>query len=423
MSYRKTKAIRKYLEEQSKIEFIYGSKLPIVALYLVVRKLGGGLRIYYNYRGLNRATIKNRYPILIIRETISRVGGKKYYTKLDVIATFNRIRITKGYEQKTAFNTRFGQYECNIIPFSLYNTLATFQKFINDILRKQLDDYIIPYIDDYLVFDDNYNEYVKYVNDIIKRLANNGLYLNIDKCEFYIQETKFLSIIIRSYGMKIDLVKVKAILEQETPRNTTYVLEFLKFVGFYRRFIYKFSKITSPLTNLTRKPTEDGKVPPFEQNKKAKNAFVSLKKAFLEEPIIATFDLERETIIETDTSDNITAYVASQKYIINGKEVQRPIAYFSKKIKPAERNYDIYNKELLTIVLSFDELRPKLLIATDKKLTLVLIDYKNLKYFITTKRLNSRQARQAEMLSKFYFQITYRLGKLNLRVDTLTRRP
>lgn len=211
------KVIKKQINDQLELGNIRGLVLLVAAPVLIVRKLGSGLRVYLNFRGLNALTIKSRYPIPLLQETLNRLVGKKWFTKLDVIATFNRIRIAAGDKQKTTFSTRYGQYEYIVMPFRLYNTLETFQSYINDALREFLDEFASAYLDDCLIFSDTFEEYIQYIKVVIQRLLDASLQLDIDKYEFYIYETKYLRLIISEYSIRIDLEKVATIQNQQLP--------------------------------------------------------------------------------------------------------------------------------------------------------------------------------------------------------------
>jgi hypothetical protein len=133
-------------------QFIRVSNSPAAAPVLFVRKPGGGLRFCVDYRGLNKISRKDRYPLLLIYETLRNIGQAKWYTKLDVIAAFHKIRIAEGDEWKTAFRTRYGLFEWMVTPFGLANAPSTFQKYINWTLRDYLDLFCSAYVDDILIY-------------------------------------------------------------------------------------------------------------------------------------------------------------------------------------------------------------------------------------------------------------------------------
>lgn len=411
MSHNELEVIRKYIEENLSKGFIRSSSSPAGAPVLFVKKKDGTLRLCVDYRALNELTIKNRYPLPLIQETLMRLQKAQWYTRLDARNAYNLLRIAEGDEWKTAFRTRFGHFEYTVMPFGLTNAPASWQHFINDVLRPYLDIFCTAYLDDILIYSDTLDEHKVHVRQVLDTLKEAGVHLKPEKCEFHVQETNFLGLIVSPNGIRMEPTKITAVQNWETPSNVKDVQTFLGFANFYRRFILGYSKIVAPLTALTRKDT------PFVWTPACQSVFDSLKTAFTSAPILRHFDPEKDIVVETDASDFVSGGVLSQP---DESGILHPVAFFSKKHSPAECNYEIYDKELLAIVRCFEEWRPHLESApTTIK---VLSDHKNLEYFMTTKNLNRRQARWSEFLSRFDFQITYRPGKQGGKPDALTRR-
>jgi hypothetical protein len=404
--------VKKMLTDYLDKGFIRVSNSPAAAPVLLVRKPGGGIRFCVDYRALNKITKKDRYPLPLIHETLERISRAKWFTKLDVIHAFHKIRIAEGDEWLTAFRTRFGLYEWLVTPFGLANAPSTFQRYINWALRDILDDFASAYLDDILVFTDgSLREHRKHVRMVFQRLQNAGLQLDIDKCEFETKSTKYLGFIVEAEkGVRMDPEKVKAITEWAAPTSVKAVRSFLGFANFYRQFIRNYSSIAAPLTELTRKDTG------FRWTEAADKAFTNLKKLFTTAPILLQFDSDRETVVETDSSGWAVGGVLSQ-YDDNG--LLRPCAYFSKKNAPAECNYEIHDKELLAIIRCLQQWESEL---TSLSHFTVITDHKNLRYFMTLRRLTERQMRWADILSRYNFSITYRPGEQNKRSDALSRK-
>ena len=419
LSREQARAVKDYIDDMLSKGYIRPSNSPYAAPVLIVKKPGGGLRICIDYRGLNEITIKNRNAPPLIRETLARLASAGWYTKLDVIAAFNEIRIKTGDEHKTAFVTRYGQYEYVVMPFGLCNAPGTFQTFINETLRPYLDVFCTAYLDDILVYSNTFEEHIEHVNKVLQALSKANIFLDINKCEFHNQRVKYLGLIVSTEGIQMDEEKVSAIRSWPKPRGVKDVQAFLGFANFYRRFIAGFSRLAAPLTNLTKTTTADRPpVFPWPDDSEENKSFEALKTAFTTAPILAHFDPDKETWVETDASDYVVAAVLSQP---DQHGLLHPVAFLSKKMSPAECNYEIYDKELLAIVRAFEEWEPEL--AGTKDPIKVISDHKNLEFFMTTKRLNRRQARWAEFLAEFNFKITYRPGKQGTKPDALTRRP
>lgn len=411
LSQRELQVVYKWINENLNKGFIRASRSRSAAPLMLAQKPGGGVRICQDYRGLNNVTIKNRYPLPLIRETLDALCHAKVYTKLDIIAAFNKLRIAEGHEWKTAFITRFGLYESLVMPFGLCNAPASFQHYINHQLHDLLDKYCTAYLDDVLVYSKNKKEHREHVREVVKRLRDAGLQIDIHKCEFETTRTKYLGLIITPDGIEMDDDKVTAIQGWEPPDNVRDLQRFLGFANFYRRFIQGYSTVCIPLNELLRKDIH------WKWGRPQQQAFRTLKDAFSTAPTLAYFDYNKEAILETDASNWASGGVLSQK---DDEGILRPVAYFSSKHTPAECNYEIYDKELLAIVKCLEEWRPELqgtAVAFD-----IMTDHKNLEYFQTTKVLNQRQVRWSEFLSQFNFRIVYRPGPKAIRPDALSRK-
>lgn len=411
MSRDELQTLRTWLDENLAKGFIRPSSSHITSPVLFVKKPGGGLRLCMDYRALNDISAKDRYPLPLIKETLNNLEGMKYFSKVDIISAFNNVRMKEGHEHLTAFLTRFGLFESLVMPFGLTGAPATFQRFINDSLREYLDQFCSAYLDDILIYSKTREEHIVHVRKVLERLRSANLFAKLSKCEFFVSETKFLGLIVGRDGFKMDPEKVKTILEWKTPRSATDVLRFNGFCNFYRRFIRDYSKIVTPLINLTKKNA------PFNWTRSCEDAFQLLKNTIATAPTLRPFDWTKQVVVETDASDFVSAGVLSQ---YDDENVLRPVAFFSKKHSSVECNYEIYDKELLAIIRCFEEWRPEL--EGSENPILVLSDHRNLEYFMSTKMLNRRQARWSEFLSRFNFKITYRPGKQGEKPDALTRR-
>lgn len=411
MSDEELQICRDYIEEHLKKGFIAHSSSPYASPVLFVKKPGGGIRFCVDYRKLNAITKKDRYPLPLIQETLAQLTGAKIFSKLDIRHAFNRIRMaTPRDEDLTTFRTRYGSFKYKVLPFGLCNGPAAFQHFINSTLGDYFDEFCSAYIDDVLIYSKSLEEHKKHVLLVVQALKKAGLPIDIDKCEFHVTRTKFLGLIVTTEGVEMDPDKVKAIDEWETPRSKTHVMAFAGLTNFYRRFIKNYSSICRPFTRLLRKGVE------FDWDDDCKAAFKTLKEAVKTAPILAHFDPRKTIHLETDASDWVYGGVMSQ-YQDDGQ--LHPVAFYSKKMIPAECNYEIYDKELLAIVRCFEEWRAELQGAQSP--VEVLTDHRSLQWFMTTKKLTRRQARWSEYLSDFNFKIAYRPGKENVVADALTR--
>jgi RNase H-like domain found in reverse transcriptase/Reverse transcriptase (RNA-dependent DNA polymerase)/Integrase zinc binding domain/Chromo (CHRromatin Organisation MOdifier) domain/Retroviral aspartyl protease len=404
-------ALREYIRENLRKGYIRPSTSPVGYPILFVPKKNGKLRLCVDYRHLNDNTIKNRYPLPLIPELRDRLHGANWFTALDLKGAYNLIRIKEGEEWKTAFRTRYGLYEYLVMPFGLTNAPASFQTMINSVLKDYLDDFVIVYLDDILIFSKTIEEHKEHVHQVLRKLREAKLLVEPAKSEFHTQRVKYLGYIIEPGKIGMDPDKIKAIKEWPEPKNVTDVRAFQGYVNFYRQFIKGYGDIARPLTDMTRKDT------PFNWDDKPREAFEELKSRVTSEPILMMPDPSKPFEAETDASDGALGGQLGQR---DDEGRLHPVAFFSKKLSGPELNYPIHDKELMAIIEAFKEWKHYLSGTTHQ--VKVYTDHKNLTYFTTTKELNKRQTRWSEFLSEFNFQIVYRKGSENGRADALSRR-
>lgn len=401
-----------YLQENLAKGFIERSESPAGAPVFFVKKKDGSLRPVVDYRNLNKITIPNRCPLPLISETLDRLHTAKIFTKLDMRGAYNLLRIAKGHEWKTAFRTRYGHFQYRVMPFGLCNAPASFQTLVNDTLREYLDSFVVVYLDDILIFSTTPEEHTQHVRLVLQKLKDARLSLKLSKCEFNSLSISFLGFVISPNHISMDPEKVEAIKNWKDLSSVHDIQVFLGLTNFYKRFIANYSKLCVPLTALLKKDT------PFIWNGPARTAFNLLKDAIVTNPVLRHFNPNVPCILETDASDFALGAVLSQKAADDG--LNHPIAFYSRKLVPAELNYQIYDKELLSIVAAFKHWRHYLEFSVEP--TLVLTDHKNLEYFSTTRDLSRRQVRWAEFLGDFNYTILYRPGKNNGAADALSRK-
>ncbi|SPO38662.1 uncharacterized protein PSFLO_04141 [Pseudozyma flocculosa] len=418
--------LRKYLDKNLSQGFIRPSKSPAAAPILFVPKKDGSLRLCVDYRGLNSVTVKDRYPIPLISEQLDRLARAVVFTKLDLRGAYNLLRIAPGDEWKTAFRTRYGSFEYLVMPFGLCNAPSTFQALMNEVLGDLLDVFVLVYLDDILIFSKNREDHAGHVRAVLDRLRANRLYCAPGKCEFFQDEVEFLGYRVSNRGVTMDPKKVEAITEWPEPRSIHDIQVFLGFANFYRRFIRHYSRVVAPITAALRGKPKGA----IELSVEQRDAFTRLKKAFTTAPVLRHFDPSLPTVMETDASDYVVASVLSQ-WVPNAEEhaaspprarthTLHPIAFWSRQMAPAERNYEIHDKELLAVVKACEEWRHYLHgISAPFE---ILTDHQALEYFQTKRNLTRRQARWGLSLGEFNFRITYRPGVDGGKPDALTRR-
>ncbi|KAK3553387.1 hypothetical protein QTP70_003551 [Hemibagrus guttatus] len=406
------KAMEEYIKEALAQGYICPSTSPAASSFFFVAKKDGGLRPCIDYRALNKITVKFRYPLPLVPAVLERLHGATVFTKLDLRSAYNLIRIRKGDEWKTAFVTPTGHYEYRVMPYGLANAPSVFQDFMHEVLRDFLHKFVVVYIDDILLYSRSMADHQRHIAEVLHRLRDHNLFLKAEKCLFHQPTVQFLGYVIDRSGVCMDEKKVTAVRDWPTPTTVKELQRFLGFANFYRRFIRGYSSVTSPLTNLLRNKPKTLVWTPA-----ATHAFQMLKQAFTTAPLLVHPDPELPFIVEVDASTTRVGAVLSQQQ--GNPRKLHPCAFFSRKLNPAEVNYDIGNRELLAVKLALEEWRHWLEGA--KHPFTVLTDHKNLEYLWAAKRLNPRQARWALFFTRFKFAISYRPGSKNVKADALSR--
>jgi hypothetical protein len=319
-----------YQEAQRQVElllragYIEPSTSPYGAPILFVRKKEGGLRMVVDYRALNRLTVKNKYPMPRIDDTLDQLAGATVFSTLDLTSGYHQIRISDTDAPKTAFRTPFGLYEWKVLPFGLTNAPATFQAAMNHIFGPMLNKFVLVYIDDILIYSKTAEEHQQHLRQVLQVLRDHKLYAKLAKCSFGRSEVNYLGHIVSAEGVKVDPRKTAAVVNWPRPQGLSEMRSFLGLATYFRKFIRDFARLAQPLHWLTRK-----KVPWF-WGAMHQQAFDAIKQALTEAPCLAFPDFEQPFEVHTDASIQGLGAVLYQK--------GRPIAFESRRLTPAEQN-------------------------------------------------------------------------------------
>lgn len=409
MSPKELDELKKQLQELSDHGFIQPSKSPYGAPVLFVKKKDGSIRMCIDYRALNKVTIKNKYPLPRIDELMDRLQGAKYFSKIDLRSGYHQVRIHNDDVPKTAFRTRYGHFEYLVMPFGLTNAPATFMHLMQLIFAQHLDNFVIVFLDDILIYSKTEEEHLQHIQKVLKLLRENKLYAKESKCEFMKEEISFLGHVVGRNGISMEADKLKAIVEWPSPKDVHDVRSFLGLAGYYRKFVKDFSRISAGISELMKKDVQ------FIWSDTQERAFQDLKQAMTKAPILIVPRIDLPFTVTTDASGFAIGATLSQDH---GHGLQ-PVAYMSKKMLPAEKNYPVHEQELLAIVCALREWRHYL--HSGIKFT-IITDHKSLRYINTQPNLSARQARWSELLAEFDYDIVYKEGKDNVVADALSRR-
>lgn len=409
MSHSELQELKKQLTDLEHKGYISPSVSPYGAPVLFVKKKDGSLRLCVDYRALNDITIKDRYPLPRIEDLFDQLGGSTLFSHIDLKKGYHQFLVKKSDRYKTAFVTRYGQYEWNVLPFGLCNAPATFMRGMHDIFRDYLDKFVVIFLDDILIYSKTKEEHQKHLRLVLQRLREHKLYANVDKCKFFRKQVKFLGHVISADGLSVDDSKIQAIQQWPTPKCSTDVKAFLGLASYYRKFVQHFAHIATPLNRLTATTTS------FSWTDEANKAFTRLKEVMCHPPVLQLPDFSCPFVVNADASEYAIGATLSQDH---GHGI-RPCAYFSRQLQKPERQLGTYDREALAIINALKTWS----IYLDGSHFTILSDHDSLKYLKSQKRLSKKQARWIDFLQEHDFDIKHIPGKKNAAADALSRRP
>ena len=396
--------LKNQLEDLKSKGFIRPSVSPWGAPVLLVKKKDGKSRLCVDYRQLNKVTIKNRYPLPRIDDLMDQLRGAMVFSKVDLKSGYHQIRVKEQDIPKTAFRTRYGHYEYLVMPFGVTNAPAIFMDYMNRIFHPFLDKFVVVFIDDILIYSKNEDEHKEHLRQVLQVLKEKQLYANLGKCEFWLDEVKFLGHVISKDGIAVDPSKVEAVVAWERPKTATEIRSFVGLAGYYRRFIEGFAKIVSPLTQLTKKNQI------FAWTEECEKSFQLMKEKLTTSPVLVLPRPEEPYEVYCDAS-----YQGLGCVLMQHKQV---VAYASRQLKTHEKNYPTHDLELAAIIFALKIWRHYLYGCTFE----VFSDHKSLKYLFDQKELNIRQRRWMEFIKDYDFTLQYHPGKANVVADALSRK-
>nr|ABA98150.1 retrotransposon protein, putative, Ty3-gypsy subclass [Oryza sativa Japonica Group] len=370
--------VKRQIEELESKGYVRPSSSPWGAPVLLVKKKDGSERMVIDYRALNEVTIKNKYPLPRIDDLFDQLKGARVFSKIDLRSGYHQLKIRSEDIPKTAFSTRYGLYEFTVMSFGLTNAPAFFMNLMNKIFMEYLDQFVVVFIDDILIYSRNEEEHAEHLRLIMEKLRNPQLFAKFSKCEFWLDRVAFLGHVISSNGVEVDPSKVEAVLAWNPPKNVSEIRSFLGLAGYYRRFIEGFSKLARPMTELLKKEKK----------------FEWLTTA----PVLTLPDIRKDFEIFCDASRQGLGCVLMQE--------RKVVAYASRQLRPHEVNYPTHDLELAAVVHALKIWRHYLIGNRCE----VYTDHKSLKYIFTQTELNMRQRRWLELIKDYDLGIHYHPG-------------
>ncbi len=416
--------VRQHLKEMLDCGAIRDSQSPYSSNVVLVRKKDGSLRFCIDFRKLNNRTVKDAYMLPRFDDTIDTLVGSRFFSKLDLRSGYWQVEMAEEDKAKTAFSVgSLGFYECNRMAFGLTNAPATFQRLMETCMGELNLRECLIFIDDILIFSKTFDEHITRLEAVFHRLHKHGLKLKPSKCEFFKTEVNYLGHMVSEQGVHTDHEKTAALATWPKPTSVKSLRSFLGFTGYYRRFIKGYAKIVKPLndllvghpTNIAAMKSKKTKTP-WVWGDSQQTAFDVIKQKLSSPPVLAYADFTKPFIVNTDASSDGLGAVLYQEQ--DGHE--RVIAYASRGLRPAERNYPAHKLEFLCLKWALTDKFKDYLYGNTFE---VRTDNNPLTYVTKTAKLDATSHRWLAALSTFNFKLTYMSGRSNADADGLSRRP
>ncbi len=414
--------VRAHLKEMLDLGVIENSNSPYSSNVVLVRKPDGSLRFCLDLRKLNSMTIRDAFPLPRIEDTLEALEGSCWFSVLDLRSGFWQVELEEQDKCKTAFSVgNLGFFQSTRMCFGLTNAPATFQRLMESCMGDLYLTYCLLYLDDVIVFSTSFEEHLSRLEAVFARLKDAGLKLKQSKCRFFQKSIKYLGHIVSQNGVSTDPEKVRSVEEWPIPKSVAEVQSFLGFVGFYRRFIQDFAKIARPLHELTQgqgsKKKGRKKKPPrtsFQWNQEHQQAFEKLIKCVTTAPVLGFANYKIPFELYTDASGEGLGAILYQT--TNGQK--RVIAYASRCLSKAEKNYPAHKLEFLALKWAICEKFHDYLYGSSFT---AYTDNNPLTYALQSAKLDATGHRWVSQLANYNFSIHYRSGRQNTDADALSR--
>ncbi|KAL6417073.1 hypothetical protein ACFW04_013013 [Cataglyphis niger] len=375
---------------------------------VLVKKKDGKYRFCIDFRKVNDATEKDAYPLPQVTATLEKLRGAKYLSTLDLKQGYWQVPLESKSRPITAFTIPGrGLYQFKVMPFGLHSAPATFQRLLDKIISPALEPNVFVYLDDIIIISKTFDDHLRLLTEVFRRLRDARLRLNPEKCKFCVNQLKYLGHVVDRKGIRTDPEKVSTVENWPEPRTVKQIRQFLGMASWYRRFIANFSTIAAPLTSLTRKNAK------WKWGAEETTAFRELKKTLVSAPVLACPDFARRFVLQTDASASGLGAVLTQNF----EEGERVIAYASRTLNSAEKNYSATELECLAVVWGIRRMKGYL----EGYSFTVITDHQALKWLQRIEAPTGRLARWLFELQQYDLEVKYRKGTLNRVADALSR--
>lgn len=405
------KILNDELDEMLKMGVVEKSNSPWCSPVLLVKKKNGEYRLVYDARGLNELTRHDSYPLPNVDRILNSLRGAKFISSIDLRKAFWQIPLDAASREKTAFSViGRGQFQFVTMPFGLVNACQTQQRMADSLFGPEFEPKIFSFVDDIIITGSTFEEHIKLLKIVKEKLQEANLTINLEKCDFFKTSLKFLGYVVGNNSLRTDPDKVASMVNFSRPKTTTEIKRFTGMCSWYRRFIKDFSTLLSPINDLLKGKKKGQHI---KWTDEAEAAFIKVKELLVSAPILVQPDFNEKFTIQCDASNTGLGGILTQ--VIDGDE--RVIAYASRSLSRAERNYTTLEKELLAVLFSIDKFRAYI---EGVKFTVITDNY-SLLWLNNLKNPSGKLVRWAVKLRQHSFDLIHRKGTLNVVADALSR--
>ena len=376
---------------------------PWASPVTMVKKKDGTFRFCIDYRRVNAVTKKDAFPVPDIHDAFDSLRGARYFCTLDLFSGYWQVGLTERAKERSAFCTRRGLFHFTRLPFGMTGAPSTFCRLMSCVLTDLQWKICLAYLDDVIIYASTHEELIDRLRIVLERLHSVGLKVKPSKCCLMRDYIPFLGHMVTANGIEPQPDKLQALRDWATPRCLKEVRAFYGLASYYRRYVREFATLAETLTRLTKKGCK------FYWDEETQNSFDAIKNALCNAVTLAYPVPDRPVYLDTNASDVAVGGVISQ--VIDGRE--RPIAFFSRVMNPAQRNYCATRRELLAVVTALQHFRHYLL-GTN---VILRTDHHSLKWLKTFKRPEGILARWLETLAEYSYVLEHRPGRLHSNAD------
>ncbi|KAH9103704.1 hypothetical protein AeMF1_020028 [Aphanomyces euteiches] len=383
-------------------------KMPSRSVWLKTATANTPIRWVLDYRHVNSQSEIPKIPLPNIEDLFNKMYGCGIFSKIDLASGYHQMLVVPQARKYTAFRTHKEILQWCVAPMGMAGMPGIWSRLMRSLFDKF--PFVVVYLDDICVYSKSLLDHVSHLRVVLEVLRKEKLYARLDKCAFGVNKVDFLGHTISAEGLQVDSKKVRAIEKWPAPTNRKELLSFLGMAGYYRKFIANYAKLVFPISELAKDSV------PWQWTHQQDKAFMTIKAALQQAPVLQLPDFDKPFVITTDASGYCCGAVLSQQ---DDDGNDRPIAFLSKKLGETECNWPAHEKELYAIKLALTKWRAYVYGSHFD----VFTDNSTCQWFLKTPVLTAKLTRWLDFFSSYDFTLHHRPGKTNVVADALSRPP